>query len=68
MEYAKFLQDTVEETAKEIQNSQSGEIRKTAEELDEFMNQFSMNHLIPSGILENVWIIATKGISCWEVG
>lgn len=65
MEYAKFLQDTVEETAKEIQNSQSGEIRKTAEELDEFMNQFSMNHLIPSGILENVWIIATKGISCW---
>ncbi|KAG4922546.1 hypothetical protein AAZX31_18G225700 [Glycine max] len=39
IEYAKFLQDTVKEMAKEIQNSQSGEMKKTAEDLDEFMNK-----------------------------
>ncbi|GMN59762.1 hypothetical protein TIFTF001_028850 [Ficus carica] len=39
IEYAKFLQDTVKEMAKEIQNSRSGEVRKTAEDLDEFMNK-----------------------------
>uniref|UniRef100_A0A2P2M539 Letm1 RBD domain-containing protein n=1 Tax=Rhizophora mucronata TaxID=61149 RepID=A0A2P2M539_RHIMU len=39
IEYAKFLQDTVKEMAKEIQNSRSGDIRKTAEDLDEFMNK-----------------------------
>ncbi|CAL5363049.1 unnamed protein product [Camellia sinensis] len=38
IEYAKFLQDTVKEMAKEVQNSRSGEIKKTAEDLDEFMN------------------------------
>lgn len=38
IEYAKFLQDTVKEMAKEIQNSRSGEAKKTAEDLDEFMN------------------------------
>lgn len=38
IEYAKFLQDTVKEMAKEIQNSQSGEAKKTTEDLDEFMN------------------------------
>ncbi|KAL1803162.1 hypothetical protein ACET3Z_031809 [Daucus carota] len=38
IEYAKFLQDTVKEMAKEIQNSRSGEVKKTAEDLDEFMN------------------------------
>ncbi|XP_021893688.1 mitochondrial proton/calcium exchanger protein isoform X2 [Carica papaya] len=38
MEYAKFLQDTVKEMAKEVQDSRSGEIKKTAEDLDEFMN------------------------------
>ena len=41
IEYAKFLQDTVKEMAKEIQNSQSGEMKKTAEDLDEFMNKVS---------------------------
>ncbi|KAK6136335.1 hypothetical protein DH2020_029906 [Rehmannia glutinosa] len=40
IEYAKFLQDTVKEMAKEVQNSRSGEIKKTAEDLDEFMNKF----------------------------
>lgn len=41
IEYAKFLQDTVKEMAKEIQNSRSGEMKKTAEDLDEFMNKVS---------------------------
>jgi len=41
IEYAKFLQDTVKEMANEIQNSQSGEMKKTAEDLDEFMNKVS---------------------------
>ncbi|CAO2832621.1 unnamed protein product [Amaranthus hypochondriacus] len=39
IEYAKFLQDTVKEMAKEVQNSRSGEIKQTAEDLDEFMNK-----------------------------
>ncbi|KAK7295223.1 hypothetical protein RJT34_18128 [Clitoria ternatea] len=39
IEYAKFLQETVKEMAKEIQNSRSGETKKTAEDLDEFMNK-----------------------------
>ncbi|XP_028183059.1 mitochondrial proton/calcium exchanger protein-like [Glycine soja] len=39
IEYAKFLQDTIKEMAKEIQNSQSGEMKKTAKDLDEFMNK-----------------------------
>ena len=38
IEYAKFLQDTVKEMAKEVQNSRSGEIKKTAEDLDDFLN------------------------------
>ncbi|XP_020549078.1 LETM1 domain-containing protein LETM2, mitochondrial isoform X3 [Sesamum indicum] len=40
IEYAKFLQETVKEMAKEVQSSRSGEIKKTAEDLDEFMNKF----------------------------
>ncbi|THU62403.1 hypothetical protein C4D60_Mb01t04780 [Musa balbisiana] len=39
IEYAKFLQDTVKEMAKEVQTSQSGEIKQTAEALDEFLNK-----------------------------
>ncbi|XP_075523658.1 uncharacterized protein LOC142556209 [Primulina tabacum] len=39
IEYAKFLQDTVKEMAKEVQNSRSGDIKKTAEDLDEFLNR-----------------------------
>ncbi|KAH7547629.1 hypothetical protein FEM48_Zijuj01G0330100 [Ziziphus jujuba var. spinosa] len=38
IEYAKFLQDTAKEMAKEVQNSRSGEIKKTAEDLDGFLN------------------------------
>ncbi|KAL5580095.1 hypothetical protein UlMin_012537 [Ulmus minor] len=39
IEYAKFLQETLKEMAKEVQNSRSGEVRKTAEDLDEFLNK-----------------------------
>ncbi|KAK1298319.1 hypothetical protein QJS10_CPB14g01663 [Acorus calamus] len=39
IEYAKFLQDTVKEMAKEVKVSRSGEIQKTAEDLDKFMNK-----------------------------
>ncbi|WCJ38921.1 LETM1-like protein [Euphorbia peplus] len=39
IEYAKFLQDTVKEMAKEVQNVRSGDVKKTAEDLDEFMNK-----------------------------
>ncbi|CAA0841138.1 LETM1-like protein, partial [Striga hermonthica] len=39
IEYAKFLQETVKEMAKEVQNSRSGETKKTAEDLAEFLNK-----------------------------
>ena len=39
IEYAKFMQETVKEMAKEVQDSRSGEIKKTAEDLDEFINK-----------------------------
>lgn len=39
IEYAKFLQDTVKEMAKEVQNTRSGEIKKTAEDLDDFLSK-----------------------------
>ncbi|XP_006652470.1 mitochondrial proton/calcium exchanger protein-like [Oryza brachyantha] len=39
MEYARFLQDTAKEMAKEVQTSRSGETKQTAEDLDEFLNK-----------------------------
>ncbi|KAL3506924.1 hypothetical protein ACH5RR_032306 [Cinchona calisaya] len=39
IEYAKFLQGTAKEMAKEVQNSRTGELKKTAEDLDEFLNR-----------------------------
>ncbi|KAJ0556225.1 hypothetical protein HanRHA438_Chr07g0299061 [Helianthus annuus] len=39
IEYAKFLKDTVKEMAKEVQNTRSGEIKKTTEDLDDFFEQ-----------------------------
>ncbi|XP_057777070.1 uncharacterized protein LOC130995696 [Salvia miltiorrhiza] len=39
IEYAKFLQETVKEMAKEVQTSRSGEIKRTAEDLDGFLNR-----------------------------
>lgn len=46
IEYAKFLQDTVKEMAKEIQNSRSGDVKKTADDLAEFMNKVFFLFLI----------------------
>lgn len=50
IEYAKFLQETVKEMAKEVQDSRSGETRQTAEDLDDFMNKvkISINFLFYS--------------------
>lgn len=42
IEYAKFLQDTAKEMAKEVQNTRSGEIKKTAEDLDDFLSKASV--------------------------
>lgn len=42
IEYAKFLQETVKEMAKEVKNSRSGELKNTAEDLDEFMNKVNI--------------------------
>lgn len=39
IQYAKFLQDTVGEMAKELKTSRSGELRRTADDLDEFMQK-----------------------------
>lgn len=43
IEYAKFLQNTVAEMAKELKTSQSGDLRRTAEDLDGFMNKVCHN-------------------------
>ncbi|CAM6100588.1 unnamed protein product [Calypogeia fissa] len=39
IQYAKFLQDTVGEMARELKTSRSGELQKKASELDEFMGK-----------------------------
>ncbi|CAI9259406.1 unnamed protein product [Lactuca saligna] len=40
LDYSKFLQDTVKEMAKEVQNIRSGEIKKIViEDLDEFLSK-----------------------------
>ena len=39
IEYAKFLQDTVKQMAEEIKTTRSGDLQRTAEDLDEFMNK-----------------------------
>ncbi|MCO5571141.1 hypothetical protein L7F22_024875 [Adiantum nelumboides] len=39
IQYAKFLQDTVKEMAKEIKATRTGDVKRTAEDLDEFMNR-----------------------------
>ncbi|XP_030528002.2 mitochondrial proton/calcium exchanger protein [Rhodamnia argentea] len=46
IEYAKFLQDTVKEMAKEVQNTRSGELKQTAEDLDEFLNRVRTGALV----------------------
>ncbi|KAL2623798.1 hypothetical protein R1flu_008043 [Riccia fluitans] len=39
IQYAKFLQDTVAEMAKELKSTRSGELQRTADDLDEFMSK-----------------------------
>lgn len=41
IQYAKFLQDTVGEMARELKSTRSGELQRTANDLDEFMNKVS---------------------------
>ncbi|XP_076900806.1 uncharacterized protein LOC143555056 isoform X2 [Bidens hawaiensis] len=49
IEYAKFLQDTVKEMAKEVQNTRSGELKKTAEDLDEFLGKVRTGSAVANG-------------------
>lgn len=46
IEYAKFLQDTAREMAKEVQNSRSGDVKQTAEDLDDFVNKVRTGALV----------------------
>jgi LETM1 and EF-hand domain-containing protein 1 len=48
IEYAKFLQDTAKEMAKEVQTSRSGDIKQTAEDLDEFLNKVYILSMLQS--------------------
>ncbi|KAL6498772.1 hypothetical protein OROGR_028319 [Orobanche gracilis] len=43
---AKFLQETVKEMAKEVQISRSGKVKKTAEDLDDFMSKVKKGDLV----------------------
>ncbi|KVI00377.1 Calcium-binding EF-hand [Cynara cardunculus var. scolymus] len=51
IEYAKFLQDTAKEMAKEVQNTRSGEIKKTAEDLDDFLSKASLQLIVRKGAM-----------------
>lgn len=46
IQYAKFLQDTVGEMAKELQSSRSGDLRRTADDLDDFMQKVRLVHSV----------------------
>eukprot|EP00250_Pteridium_aquilinum_P004513 c14713_g1_i1 orf=237-2774(+) len=46
IQYAKFLQETVKEMAKEIKTTRSGEIQRTAEDLDQFMNKVRRGEMV----------------------
>ena len=48
MEYAKFLQDTAKEMAKEVQTSRSGDIKQTAEDLDNFLDKVRKGGHVPN--------------------
>ena len=51
MEYAIFLQDTAKEMAKEVQTSRSGDIKQTAEDLDEFLDKVWILSVIQSSLV-----------------
>ncbi|XP_010413638.1 PREDICTED: LETM1 and EF-hand domain-containing protein 1, mitochondrial [Camelina sativa] len=46
MEYAKFLQETAREMAKEVKHSRSGEVKKTAEDLDDFLDKVRRGQIV----------------------
>ena len=48
MEYAKFLQDTAKEMAKEVQTSRSGDMKQTAEDLDKFLDKVFAQFIVSS--------------------
>jgi hypothetical protein len=39
MEYAKFLQDTVKEMAREVKYTRSGKMKQRAKDIDQFINK-----------------------------
>ena len=72
IEYAKFLQNTVAEMAKELKKSQSGDLRRTAEDLDGFMNKVC--HSLSSSVsqsghvscnLSEHWCCMSWRITCY---
>uniref|UniRef100_A0A1J3IX68 Mitochondrial proton/calcium exchanger protein n=1 Tax=Noccaea caerulescens TaxID=107243 RepID=A0A1J3IX68_NOCCA len=46
MEYAKFLQETAKEMAKEVKHSRTGEVKKTAEDLDDFLDKVRRGQVV----------------------
>ncbi|KAF8110758.1 hypothetical protein N665_0079s0072 [Sinapis alba] len=46
IEYAKFLQETAKEMAKEVKHSRTGEAKKTAEDLVEFLDKVRKGRLV----------------------
>ncbi|CAE6076820.1 unnamed protein product [Arabidopsis arenosa] len=46
IEYAKFLQETAKEMAKEVKHSRTGEVKKTAEDLDEFLDKVRRGQIV----------------------
>lgn len=43
VQYAKFLKETFQDMAKELKKSPSRELRRTADELENFMNKVNLN-------------------------
>jgi LETM1 and EF-hand domain-containing protein 1 len=46
IEYAKFLQETAREMAKEVKHSRTGEVKQTAEDLDEFLDKVRRGQIV----------------------
>ncbi|KAL1189561.1 hypothetical protein V5N11_029919 [Cardamine amara subsp. amara] len=46
IEYAKFLQETAKEMAKEVKHSRTGDLKKTAEDLDEFLEKVRSGQIV----------------------
>jgi len=51
IEYAKFLQETAREMAKEVKHSRTGEVKQTAEDLDEFLDKVNSHNFVLAQIL-----------------